>query len=161
MFNINSNNCSFIWIKIALLNKCLMEIVELIIENSNKFYMPFGLIADPFDGSLFCSLLIGPCTLDVTRIKSVNDFWSDPNADELINRYNLSNISNYLEPLSILMYEKISPTKAVINNNKQIISNHKDYVESIHQNNKSQLIYGKNNVLVNQVYYFKIEKILE
>jgi hypothetical protein len=129
-----------------------MELIELIIEHSNKFYMPFALIADPFDGNLFCSLLIGPCTLDVTRIKSLNDFWSDPNADELIDRYKLSNISNNLEPLSILINDKNSPTKAVIRKNKQIISNHKEYVESIHQNNKSQLIYGKNNVLVNQVF---------
>jgi hypothetical protein len=128
-----------------------MEIIELIFENSSKFYMPYALIADPFDGNLFCSLLIGPSTLDVTRIKSVNDFWSDPNADELINRYKISNISSNLEPLSVLIYDKNSPTKVVLRKNKQNKANHKDYVESIHQNNKSQLIYGKNNILVNQV----------
>lgn len=32
----------------------------------------------------------------------------------------------------------------------------KEYVESLHQNSKSQLIYGKNHVIVSQVFQFFI-----
>lgn len=130
-----------------------MGIIEIIIENSKELYMPYALMADPLDGNLFCSLLIGPCTLDFTRIKSVNDFWSDPNADELINRYN---IADNMRRSSILNSETNSPSRVVLRRNKKLISHQKEYVESIHQNNKSQLIYGKNNILVNQVNFLKL-----
>ncbi len=39
--------------------------------------------------------------------------------------------------------------QSMINNN--CIGSAKEYVESLHQNSKSQLVYGKNNVIVKQV----------
>jgi hypothetical protein len=169
-----------------------MQIAELIIENANKFYLPYALACDPSDSNLFCSLLIGPCLLDFTRIKSVKDFWSDQNADELMSRYKLSNLPDMSQTkASFLSVSNQSKSKIVntenVTMNSDFVtksfesksntnssttdyyspfqdvnltrvnassSNPKDYVESIHQNLKSKLIYGKNNVLVNQVYCF-------
>ena len=64
----------------ALLNKQLIKIIDHIINCSSKFYSPYALIADPVDGPIFSSLLIGPCALEYTRMKSCDNMWNDPNA---------------------------------------------------------------------------------
>jgi hypothetical protein len=84
-----SNCYRFLWIRIALLNKCLINIIDYIINNSSKYYAPYSLMLDPVDGPIFSSLLIGPCTLEYTRMKTCDYLWSDPNADELIQRHKM------------------------------------------------------------------------
>jgi hypothetical protein len=66
-----------------LINKLLAKIMDYIVSNSNKFYQPFALIADPVDGLIFNSLLAAPCTLEYTRMKTCDYLWSDQNADEV------------------------------------------------------------------------------
>ena len=73
----------FLWIRLALINKLLAKIMDYIVSNSNKFYQPFALIADPVDGLIFNSLLAAPCTLEYTRVKTCDHLWSDQNADEV------------------------------------------------------------------------------
>lgn len=46
-------------------------------------------MADPVDGPIFASLLIGPCALEYTRMKTCDLLWADPNADELIQRHKM------------------------------------------------------------------------
>lgn len=205
-----------------------------------NYYSAFALVADPVDGPIFSSLLVGPCALEYTKLKTIDHLWADPNADELIQRYrmhsickqsslgnsfnsnntsftsnnsslsvtnNSSSISNnsssfhcqtpkqklglnasiilkrnattnsshnnnlsieeannssltspiscntstnnnngLKSPLTPTSYNSNpSPTGSVNSNNS---SNAKEYVESLHQNSKSQLIYGKNHVIV-------------
>ncbi|CAF0919976.1 unnamed protein product [Brachionus calyciflorus] len=221
-----SNCYRFLWIRIALLNKCLIKIIDCIISEANNFYQPYALLADPVDGPIFNSLLIGPCALEYTQMKSCEHLWNDPNADELIQRHKMHNsgnlCSNSYNPISIYsqsssalitqtpnpfnrfkfglnstlikrkasisnVFDDISNLNTFINNNNQIdkngtaqsntsnsyltpkdcmhayippspssiqsnLINHsaKEYVESLHQNSKSQIIYGKNHVIVNQ-----------
>ncbi len=73
----------FLWIRLALINKLLAKIMDYIVSNSNKFYQPFALIADPVDGLIFNSLLAAPCALEYTRMKTCDYLWSDQNADEV------------------------------------------------------------------------------
>lgn len=84
-----SNCYKFLWIRLALLNKTLPKIIDQIINSSSKYYAPCALIADPVDGPIFSSLLMGPCALEFTRMKSCDHLWSDPNADELIQRHKM------------------------------------------------------------------------
>ena len=90
---------------------------------------------------------------------------SDPNAEELLQRHKIqsllnnssstntyasshkqtNNSSTYM-PIGVNSIAPHTPTKVT----RKVISP-KDYVESLHQNCKSQLIYGKNNVLVKKV----------
>ena len=80
----------FLWIRLALLHKqCLTKIVDHIVANADKFYAPHALLADPVDGPIFSSLLIGPATLEFTRAKHFDSIWLDPNADELIQRHKM------------------------------------------------------------------------
>lgn len=46
-------------------------------------------MGDPVDGPIFASLLIGPCALEYTRMKTCDQLWADPNADELIQRHKM------------------------------------------------------------------------
>lgn len=229
----------------ALLNKCLIKIIDFIILNSSQFYAPFALLADPVDGPIFSSLLIGPCALEYTQMKSCEHLWNDPNADELIQRHKMHSSGNLFSSNQMLgnyspipvynsstsslsssnymansvpkfklgLNASIAKRKASIStvledisntsfgsgtngpvsdgnslkttsNLANTTSNHiykesqnnlgplplspinaipsptlstspnnsaKEYVESLHQNSKSQLIYGKNYVIVNQV----------
>lgn len=81
----------FLWIRLALINKLLGKIIEHIVENSKELYHPYALIADPVDGLIFNSLLIGPCALEYTRVKTIDFLWTEQNADELIQRHKMQN----------------------------------------------------------------------
>ena len=35
------------------------------------------------------SLIVGPCALDYTRMKTTDHFWTDPPADELVQRHRI------------------------------------------------------------------------
>jgi hypothetical protein len=204
----------------ALLNKSLTKLIDYIVSNADKFYFPFALVADPVDGPIFSSLLVGPCALEFTRVKTYDYIWSDPNADELIQRHKMhsagllyspnilngSSVSsnspnlnssfkispkpklglngsviakrkaslNVLDDLSNLKDDELNQrdrnvsskthnrTNKVreqssfalpspcVNQNTFNFSSAKEYVESLHQNSRSQLIYGKNHVRVSQ-----------
>ena len=94
MFYKGSICYKFLWIRIALLNKCLTKIVDHIVANAAMFYYSHALIADPVDGLIFGSLLFGPCALEYTRMKTCDHLWTDPNADELIQRHRMHNFYN-------------------------------------------------------------------
>lgn len=201
VFRAGSSSIRFFWIKLAILNKVLIPILEFIISHSNKLYFPYALIADPVNSELFCYLLAGPCSLEYTRFKTCDNLLTDPDADELIRRHkmhsllNNNNLINTLgnlnnshkssnskknttisTPLSPVknspivkhtqhMYPQcyqsnISNSQGSGNNlnNSQVSlesCNPKEYVESLHQNLKSTILYGKNNVIVNQVNMIK------
>lgn len=179
-------NNNYLWIKLALLNKTLGKILDYIISTSDKYYLKTSLINNPVDSVLLSSLLVGPCALEYTKIKTQDYLWIDQRADELVKRYRMhshssSNDSFNLSsptttststtastfantatpklakyPLVIQRYKSQSTTCAsspiindeLINNNSPSSLSIKDYVESLHQNSKSKIIYAKNNVLV-------------
>jgi hypothetical protein len=229
-FSKGTNCYKFLWIRLALLNRLLTKIIEFVIGNASKYYVESALAADPVDGPIFASLIIGPCTVEYTRIKTYDNFCSDPNADELIQRHKmhsagtmlislngnsggsmnasisspayhyhghhhhhhhqmggstaklrlglnaslivkrkasahhldditntagdhsltspaahnkLATSPNYIHPSSPSAREPVTPSSC--------FSSPKEYVESLHQNSRSQIIYGKNHVVVNQV----------
>lgn len=214
IYSKGSNCYRFLWIRIALLNKCLIKIIDHLIEDSANYYYPYALLADPVDGPIFSSLLIGPCALEYTQMKSCEHIWNDPNADELVQRHRMhssansftnaygiiynqtgthssnstanvfnnkyklglnssfarrkASISTALDDISNLSNDKFFPaqtntsnyfaskdsnqTSPQLNNqtNSSINYSAKEYVESLHQNSKSQIIYGKNHVMVIQ-----------
>ncbi|XP_073686292.1 small G protein signaling modulator 1 [Garra rufa] len=89
----------------------------------------------------------GPCALEYTKAKTANHFWTDPSADELVQRHRIH--SGHCR--------QDSPTKrpALIQKRQSSGSMDdrpslwaRDYVESLHQNSRATLLFGKNNVLV-------------
>lgn len=210
IFSKGSNCYRFLWIRIALLNKCLIKIIDHLIEVSDAFYYSYALLADPVDGPIFSSLLIGPCALEYTQMKSCEHIWNDPNADELVQRHKMhssanssftnvygliynqtgahlsSSTSNLFNKYKLGLNSSLAKRKASINTALDDIGNltndkffaaqtntssyhsskegnqtspqsnssfnysAKEYVESLHQNSRSQIIYGKNHVIVIQ-----------
>ncbi|XP_051971960.1 small G protein signaling modulator 1-like [Xyrauchen texanus] len=136
-----------LWIRTALTEKVLDKIVLYLVENSSKFYEREALLRDPVDGPILASLLVGPCALEYTKAKTANHFWTDPSADELVRRHRIH----------IGHCRQNSPTKrpALIQKRQSSGSMEdrpslwaRDYVESLHQNSRATLLFGKNNVLV-------------
>uniref|UniRef100_A0A668A0L2 Small G protein signaling modulator 1 n=1 Tax=Myripristis murdjan TaxID=586833 RepID=A0A668A0L2_9TELE len=139
-----------LWIRTALFEKVLDKIVLYLVENSSKFYEKEAVLMDPVDGPILASLLVGPCALEYTKMKTADHFWTDPSADELVQRHRIHGghcrqdsptkrpaLCIQKRHSSSSMDERPSPSPSA-----------RDYVESLHQNNRATLLFGKNNVLV-------------
>ncbi|XP_054630359.1 small G protein signaling modulator 1 isoform X2 [Dunckerocampus dactyliophorus] len=141
-----------LWIRTALFEKVLDKIVLYLVENSSKYYEKEAVLMDPVDGPILASLLVGPCALEYTKMKTADHFWTDPSADELVQRHRIHSghcrqdsptkrpalcVSIQKRHSSSSMDERPSPSPSA-----------REYVESLHQNNRATLLFGKNNVLV-------------
>uniref|UniRef100_A0A3Q3QU06 Small G protein signaling modulator 1a n=1 Tax=Monopterus albus TaxID=43700 RepID=A0A3Q3QU06_MONAL len=139
-----------LWIRTALFEKVLDKIVLYLVENSSKYYEKEAFLMDPVDGPILASLLVGPCALEYTKMKTADHFWTDPSADELVQRHRIhGGLCRQDSPTkrpalciqkrhsSSSMDERPSPSPSA-----------REYVESLHQNNRATLLFGKNNVLV-------------
>uniref|UniRef100_A0A673VQD9 Small G protein signaling modulator 1 n=2 Tax=Suricata suricatta TaxID=37032 RepID=A0A673VQD9_SURSU len=121
--------------------------LEQLIESA-KYYEKDALLMDPVDGPILASLLVGPCALEYTKMKTADHFWTDPSADELVQRHRIH--SSHLRQDSptkrpALCIQKRHSSGSM--DDRPSLSA-RDYVESLHQNSRATLLYGKNNVLV-------------
>ncbi|XP_022257394.1 small G protein signaling modulator 1-like, partial [Limulus polyphemus] len=159
-------NPRYLWIRLALFNKLLAMIVDHLVKNSSKYYEKEALVADPVSGQILASLLVGPCALDYSKMKTQDHFWTDPRADELVQRHRLSSglplVNGSSTPPSNrrpgLQYRKDARTSGSSESEHRAIPYvARDYVESLHQNSRSTLLYGKNNVLVQPKFVLEKE----
>ncbi|KAJ0173087.1 hypothetical protein K1T71_011263 [Dendrolimus kikuchii] len=146
----------YLWIRIALFERQLAKIIEHLVTNANRYYERDALVADPDYGSILSSLLVGPCALEYSKAKAPTCFWTDPPADELVQRHRMSAgtttppsvrrpILNFKRSLNASSDDASSSNTGT---GKPVGSTAKDYVESLHQNSTAALLYGKNNVRV-------------
>jgi hypothetical protein len=109
---------------------------------------------------------VGPCALDYTRLVLSsrgsqlvdNEYSADPSADELIARHRIrassgdtplsSSPRHQPPPLQLRRYPSIGGSSDDTIDNMNSILSGRDYVQSLHQNHRSVLLYGKNNVSV-------------
>ncbi|XP_007461188.1 PREDICTED: small G protein signaling modulator 1 isoform X2 [Lipotes vexillifer] len=137
-----------LWIRTALFEKVLDKIVHYLVENSSKYYEKEALLMDPVDGPILASLLVGPCALEYTKMKTSDHFWTDPSADELVQRHRIHSLHLRQDSPTkrpALCIQKRHSSSSV--DDRPSLSA-RDYVESLHQNSRATLLYGKNNVLV-------------
>ncbi|XP_074494106.1 small G protein signaling modulator 1 isoform X2 [Sebastes fasciatus] len=148
--SLNPQGVKNLWIRTALFEKVLDKIVLYLAENSSKYYEKEAVLMDPVDGPILASLLVGPCALEYTKMKTADHFWTDPSADELVQRHRIHGghcrqdsptkrpaLCIQKRHSSSSMDERPSPSPSA-----------REYVESLHQNNRVTLLFGKNNVLV-------------
>ncbi|XP_010766404.1 small G protein signaling modulator 1 isoform X4 [Notothenia coriiceps] len=139
-----------LWIRTALFEKVLDKIVLYLVENSSKYYEKEAVLMDNVDGPILASLLVGPCALEYSKMKTADHFWTDPSADELVQRHRIHGghcrqdsptkrpaLCIQKRHSSSSMDERPSPSPSA-----------REYVESLHQNSRVTLLFGKNNVLV-------------
>lgn len=136
-----------LWIRTALMEKLLDKIVLYLVENSSSFYDKEAMLMDPVDGPILASLLVGPCALEYTKVKTADHFWTDPSADELVQRHRIHS--------GHCRQDSPSRRPALIQKRQSSGSMDdrplmwvREYVESLHQNSRATLLFGKNNVLV-------------
>ncbi|XP_041079947.1 small G protein signaling modulator 1-like isoform X4 [Polyodon spathula] len=137
-----------LWIRTALIEKVLDKIVHYLVENSSKFYEKEAVLMDPVDGPILASLLVGPCALEYTKMKTADHFWTDPSADELVQRHRIhSGHCRQDSPTKrpALCIQKRHSSGSM---DDRLSPSARDYVESLHQNSRATLLFGKNNVLV-------------
>ncbi|KAK6642141.1 hypothetical protein RUM44_013864 [Polyplax serrata] len=137
----------YLWIRLALFEKQLAKIIDYLVQHAGKYYEKDSLVADPDYGSILSSLLVGPCALDYSKTKTQNYFWTDPPADELVQRHRISTGHN-TPPTCRRQFNRSLHAVSSEENLRSVPMSAKDYVESLHQNNRATLLYGKNNVLV-------------
>ncbi|KAL7745109.1 hypothetical protein ACLKA6_008169 [Drosophila palustris] len=145
----------YLWIRLALYEKRLTKIIEYLVSNAQSYYDRDSLVADSDYGSILSSLLVGPCALEFTRAKTADHYWTDPHADELVQRHRIScrrSSSTCSRPAIINFKRSLNTSSDDASSSSfksmSAASVAKDYVESLHQNAKATLLYGKNNVQV-------------
>ncbi|MBN3319899.1 SGSM2 protein, partial [Atractosteus spatula] len=78
-----------IWVRTALFEKVLDKIVQYIVDNCSKYYEKEALMHDAVFGPILAALLVGPCALEYTKLKTSDHFWTDPSANELVQRHRI------------------------------------------------------------------------
>lgn len=138
-----------IWVRTALIEKVLDRVLQYLVENCSKYYEKEALLADPVFGPILASLLVGPCALEYTKLKTADHYWTDPSADELVQRHRIRGPPNRQDSpakrpaLGIRKRHSSGSTSE-----DRLAACAREYVESLHQNSRTRLLYGKNNVLV-------------
>lgn len=138
-----------IWVRTALIEKVLDRVVQYLVENCSKYYEKEALLADPVFGPILASLLVGPCALEYTKLKTADHYWTDPSADELVQRHRIRGPPHRQDSpakrpaLGIRKQHSSGSTSG-----DRLAACAREYVESLHQNSRTRLLYGKNNVLV-------------
>ncbi|XP_048413451.1 small G protein signaling modulator 2 isoform X2 [Stegostoma tigrinum] len=138
-----------IWVRTALFEKVLDKIVQYIVDNSSKYYEKQALMSDPVCGPILASLLVGPCALEYTKLKTADHYWTDPSADELVQRHRIHGAHGHQDSPSkrpALGIRKRHSSGSM--SEDKFAASAREYVESLHQNSRTHLLYGKNNVLV-------------
>ncbi|KAM4844418.1 small G protein signaling modulator 2 isoform 4-T4 [Thomomys bottae] len=138
-----------IWVRTALIEKVLDRVVQYLVENCSKYYEKEALLADPVFGPILASLLVGPCALEYTKLKTADHYWTDPSADELVQRHRIrgppSRQDSPAKRPALGIRKRHSSGSA---SEDRLAACAREYVESLHQNSRTRLLYGKNNVLV-------------
>ncbi|XP_038670399.1 small G protein signaling modulator 2 isoform X2 [Scyliorhinus canicula] len=138
-----------IWVRTALFEKVLDKIIQYIVDNSSKYYEKQALMSDPVCGPILASLLVGPCALEYTKLKTADHYWTDPSADELVQRHRIHGAHGHQDSPSkrpALGIRKRHSSGSM--SEDKFAASAREYVESLHQNSRTHLLYGKNNVLV-------------
>ncbi|XP_060744549.1 small G protein signaling modulator 2 isoform X5 [Tachysurus vachellii] len=139
-----------IWVRTALFDKVLDKIVQYIVDNSSKYYEKESLMHDSVFGPILAALLVGPCALEYTKLKTSDHFWTDPSANELVQRHRIHGAHRVQEaspsrrPALGIRKRQSSGSMS----EDKFAASAREYVESLHQNSRVHLLYGKNNVLV-------------
>lgn len=93
----------------------------------------------------------GPCALDYSKMKTPDGRWSDPSADELVQRHRIhSGLSMKRRQLN-LDKPQLSSTLPSVEEFLVAPSIAREHVESLHQNASANMLFGKNNVEVQPV----------
>uniref|UniRef100_A0A665WUB9 Small G protein signaling modulator 2 n=1 Tax=Echeneis naucrates TaxID=173247 RepID=A0A665WUB9_ECHNA len=139
-----------IWVRTALFEKVLDQIVQHIVDNCSKYYERDALMHDSVFGPILAALLVGPCALEYTKLKTSDHLWTDPSANELVQRhrihgaYRSQDVAAGHRPALGIRKRQSSGSMA----EDRFAASAREYVESLHQNSRTHLLYGKNNVLV-------------
>ncbi|MBN3304185.1 SGSM2 protein, partial [Amia calva] len=139
-----------IWVRTALFEKVLDKIVQYIVDNSSKYYEKEALMHDAVFGPILAALLVGPCALEYTKLKTSDHFWTDPSANELVQRHRIHGATSRQDSSPSrrpALGIRKRQSSGNMSEDKFAVSA-REYVESLHQNSRTHLLYGKNNVLV-------------
>lgn len=150
-YNISGHCGKFLWIRIALLEKLLSKIVEDLHTNASQFYEPEALLRDAADGRIFIELLDGPCALDFSKMKTPDSYWTDPTADELVQRHRIhSSLFQHTTPMPMPTSRPQLGAKVSSYDENLAVAPllAREHIESLHQNSHAALLYGKNNVFL-------------
>ncbi|KAM7433857.1 Small G protein signaling modulator 2 [Porites harrisoni] len=148
-YNISGHCGKFLWIRIALLEKLLRKIVEDLQANASQFYEPEALLSDPADGRIFIELLDGPCALDFSKMKTPDSYWTDPSADELVQRHRIHSGLFQQTPAMTTSTSRPQLGARMSSYDENVAVAPllaREHIDSLHQNSYAALLYGKNNV---------------
>lgn len=145
--NLPPQTLKHLWVRTALMEKLLDRIVLYLVENCSTYYEKEAMLMDPVNGPILASLLVGPCALEYTRVKTADHYWTDPSADELVQRHRIHS-GHCRQDSPSRRPALIQKRQSSGSMDDRPLTWVREYVESLHQNSRATLLFGKNNVLV-------------
>lgn len=98
----------------------------------------------------------GPCALDFSKMKTPDSYWTDPTADELVQRHRIhSSLFQHTTPMPMPTSRPQLGAKVSSYDENLAVAPllAREHIESLHQNSHAALLYGKNNVFLEPVSY--------
>eukprot|EP00794_Sanderia_malayensis_P013872 gene13872-15320_t len=167
-FTISTHNTKHLWIKVALLERCLAKFCNVLMQRSEEFYENDAFLADQVFGPSLVWLLDGPCSLDYSKMKTVDSSWTDPSAGELVLRHRIYGGTSSSSSPQLIKPQLFMMTQSNIDPITGAPQLAREHVDSLHQNAHSSLMFGKNNVFIDMpelekpvAGYFSIHKCTE
>lgn len=98
----------------------------------------------------------GPCALDFSKMKTPDSYWSDPTADELVQRHRIhSGLFQQTPATTTSQRPQLGAARTSYDENLAVAPLlAREHIESLHQNSHAALLYGKNNVYLEPVSKF-------
>ena len=93
----------------------------------------------------------GPCALDYSKMKTPDGRWSDPSADELVQRHRIHSGLSLRRRQVCFDKPQLGSTSPAVEEFLVAPSLAREHVESLHQNASANMLFGKNNVEVQPV----------
>ena len=93
----------------------------------------------------------GPCALDYSKMKTPDGRWSDPSADELVQRHRIHSGLSLKRRQTSFEKPQLGSTSPCVDEFLVAPSLAREHVESLHQNSSANMLFGKNNVEVQPV----------
>jgi hypothetical protein len=120
-----------LWVKIALVEKMLLDYVDLLMSLKKNFYTRESILGDPIHADIFRNLLAGPMVLRISRMKHNESVFTTPTPHELVHRH------------AVFDKKKVHYSHHNISDEMDLWS----HVKSLYQTTSSTCLYGKNNIL--------------
>ena len=123
-------------------------------KGTNPKFILYNIIKSLHIISSFIHFSDGPCALDFSKMKTPDSYWTDPSADELVQRHRIHSGLFQQTPAMTTSTSRPQLGARMSSYDENVAVAPllaREHIDSLHQNSYAALLYGKNNVYLEPV----------